>query len=535
MLEYPDREFVDYLLDGFTTGFDTKIDSKYLDISTKECKNLNSAIQNPLDVDKLIHDEVNKGFLAGPFDSLPFKHYRVSPIGVAQGKYSLKKRLIVDLSAPHSEGEHPSINSLIDKDDCSLSYVKIDDAIKHIIECGKGANMCKTDISDAFKIIPVKAAQHHLFCIKWRGFYYFYHRLCFGCRSSPAIFDNFSKTICWIATHNYNINFILHLLDDFLTIDKAGVDAHQTMQNLLQVFTNLNIPLAKHKTLGPDTTMEYLGITLDSVAMQARLPLEKVHRISDLLGTFLHRKTCTKRELLQLLGHLNFASRVILPGRSFVSYLLALATTVTELHHHVHLSVTCREDMHMWLSFLQQWNGVSLFHELTITSAHDMELYTDASSTLGYGGYFQGHWFSEAWPSDLPCPHDKEISMAYRELYPIVVAALLWGHLWSAKRILFYCDNMSSVQIIQKGRSKVQFITPLMRQLTWTSVKNNFCVYAKHLPGTKNLIADALSRFQMQRFRDLAPSSDQLPHQCPPVSEVLWHPQQLSENCLTTQ
>lgn len=44
------------------------------------------------------------------------------------------------------------MNKLIDKQECSLSYVKIDDAIKISVQCGQGALMCKTDISDTFKI-----------------------------------------------------------------------------------------------------------------------------------------------------------------------------------------------------------------------------------------------------------------------------------------------------------------------------------------------------------------------------------------------
>ena len=34
---------------------------------------------------------------------MPFPVYRVNPIGVAEGKYSNKKRLIVDLSAAHDD------------------------------------------------------------------------------------------------------------------------------------------------------------------------------------------------------------------------------------------------------------------------------------------------------------------------------------------------------------------------------------------------------------------------------------------------
>jgi hypothetical protein len=48
------------------------------------------------------------------------------------------------------------------------------------------------------------------------------------------------------------------------------------------------------------------------------------------------KKYCIKRELLQLLGHINFATRVIIPGRTFVSYLLTLATSAKELEHWVH-------------------------------------------------------------------------------------------------------------------------------------------------------------------------------------------------------
>jgi len=208
--------------------------------------------------------------------------------------------------------------------------------------------MCKADITDAFKLIPIKPEQWHLFGIKWNSKYYFYHRLAFGCRSSPKIFDQLSEAICWILQQNYNISIIFHLLDDFLTIDKPQDCAEPTMAILCTVFKRLNIPLAMHKILGPTTMLEYLGIILDSMHMKARLPLDKVQRIHEFLCTMSSRKSCTQRELLLLLGHLNFASQVIRPGKSLVSYLIFLSTTVKKLHHHVYLSKDCREDIHMW-------------------------------------------------------------------------------------------------------------------------------------------------------------------------------------------
>jgi hypothetical protein len=50
--------------------------------------------------------ELEKGYLIGPFIKPPFDIYRVSPIGIVEGKYSGKKQLILDLSAPHNNKLH---------------------------------------------------------------------------------------------------------------------------------------------------------------------------------------------------------------------------------------------------------------------------------------------------------------------------------------------------------------------------------------------------------------------------------------------
>ncbi|XP_069129257.1 uncharacterized protein [Argopecten irradians] len=104
--DHPDRHFVEYLCDGLTYGFDTLVPD--IPLPSKVCKNLQSALKDSDTVTELIHKEVIKGFLQGPFHALPFSSYRVSPIGVAYGKYSGKPRLIVDLSSPHEDDDHPS-------------------------------------------------------------------------------------------------------------------------------------------------------------------------------------------------------------------------------------------------------------------------------------------------------------------------------------------------------------------------------------------------------------------------------------------
>lgn len=137
------------------------------------CRNLLSALQNSDTGHELIDTECGNGFLYGPFYHPPFKHYRVSPLGVAVGKYSGKKRLIVDLSSPHDDLQNVSMNELIDKDSCSLTYVRFDDAIKAICRCGKGALLTKYDIANAFKICPIRADQWPYFVSNGRRSFMF--------------------------------------------------------------------------------------------------------------------------------------------------------------------------------------------------------------------------------------------------------------------------------------------------------------------------------------------------------------------------
>ena len=55
----------------------------------------------------------------------------------------------------------------------------------------------------------------------------------------------------------------------------------------------------------------------------------------------------------------------------------------------------------------------------------------------------------------------------------------------------------------------------LVRHLLLTAVRHNFTFSAQHIPGIQNSLADALSRFHWQEFRQLAPEADQTPMRVP--------------------
>jgi hypothetical protein len=68
---YPDRFFVNYLLNSFRFDFDMLV--SITDIPTYECRNALSARNNPGIVTRLLQEEIDKGFIRGPFSKPPFK------------------------------------------------------------------------------------------------------------------------------------------------------------------------------------------------------------------------------------------------------------------------------------------------------------------------------------------------------------------------------------------------------------------------------------------------------------------------------
>ena len=51
----------------------------------------------------------------------------------------------------------------------------------------------------------------------------------------------------------------------------------------------------------------------------------------------------------------------------------------------------------MWLEFLEKYNGVSVFRDLEWLTNEDMELFTDAATSISMGIYLNGKWAQAKW------------------------------------------------------------------------------------------------------------------------------------------
>ncbi|CAF4669767.1 unnamed protein product, partial [Rotaria sp. Silwood2] len=106
---------------------------------------------------------------------------------------------------------------------------------------------------------------------------------------------------------------------------------------------------------------------------------------------------------------------------------------------------------------------------------------------------------------------ENEKSTAFFEIIRIVVAAVMWGSQWKRKRICLLCDNQATVNIFNKGRSKSSLIMAFTRRLTLLAIQHQFLLRAVYISTHDNNLADALSRLQINRFRQLLPTADRYP------------------------
>ena len=85
------------------------------------------------------------------------------------------------------------------------------------------------------------------------------------------------------------------------------------------------------------------------------------------------------------------------------------------------------------------------------------------------------------------------------ELYSILIAVREWAPDFAEKNIFIYCDNSTSVQVLDSGCTDCTFVQSCLREIRFYSTKINFRIRAEHLPGEQNRISDCLSRWHLAK------------------------------------
>ena len=146
--------------------------------------------------------------------------------------------------------------------------------------------MCKSDIADAFRLIPLHPSQYPLMGLKVNEQYYYDRTLPMGSRSACRMFERFSSGLQFILESSYQVSYSVKMQDDFLFLGYSASDAQRYLDCFTHLCNKLGVPIASHRTLGPTTNLTFLGIELDTKTRQASLPKDKIAKYREPLNSF---------------------------------------------------------------------------------------------------------------------------------------------------------------------------------------------------------------------------------------------------------
>ncbi|XP_071176474.1 uncharacterized protein [Mytilus edulis] len=487
-LMYHDSDIANFLEYGFPLSCEGSCSG------LSEEKNHAGARSHPDDMRKYLKKECTYGSIIGPFFSNPFDTDMViSPLNSVPKKDTLDRRVILDLSFG-VDGED-SVNSHISKDlylgnPIKVSYPSVDSLVELIRRKGSGSLCFKRDLKRAYRQITICPGDWHLVGFSWENHIFFDRVLSMGLRSVAYICQRVTNAVSFILDAHYDLQ-IVNYLDDLAVCDvqEKAFDAYAILGEVLD---NCGLEESVEKATPPSTSMVFLGILFDTVSCTLSITKDRLEEILYLVKSWLQKERCSLKDLQSLLGKLHFVSSCVCPGRLFVSRLLVWLRTFGGQNITKRVPKYIKLDLVWWSKFLNIYNGVSMMF-LIDWSSPDCVLSCD-STLIGCGGICNGRYFHTVFPTFI---RRQQLYINALELLYVMVCLKVWASVLKGSRIVIYCDNSSSVTVLNSGACRNTFMQSCLGEICFLTASHEFQVKGRHLSGEANRIADMLSRWDM--------------------------------------
>ena len=229
--------------------------------------------------------------------------------------------------------------------------------------------------------------------------------LLFGLCSSPALFNKYADALQYAMKTN-KVQDLLHYLNDYFTVGPphSPVCAN-SITTMIATCEELGFAINSDNVTKPVTTPNFLGVDIDSVAMEAQIDPTHLSETITLCEDITGHQSAIKQSILSLVGKRHFVSCIC---RAFHCSMIKTSMKAWHLYHRIKLNQEFQRDVDWWLCYLPTWNGVSLLFESHWLTSTECQLFTDASE-MGFSCYFQGHWCQGKFPD--ACFQDRLMSI----------------------------------------------------------------------------------------------------------------------------
>lgn len=350
------------------------------------------------------------------------------------------------------------------------------------------------DIKDAYYHIPLAEDAKQYFSARVGGLDVEYTAMPMGLTSSPRIWTKLMKPVLAIIRGN-GIRIII-FIDDCIVLGNSRENCLKNMDFVLRTFIELGFLINWEKSkLIPTQEVEFLGMLVNSVTMEFKVPHKKVKDIkklcSNLLASYRKQELVPIRTVAQLLGKIVAVEMAIFPARLKSRSLLANKNH--NLHQgwsgNMHLSRKAAQELEWWIQHMENFNG-----KFIILPTPSIKIMSDASNSgwgainLQSGEEIHGFW------SQLERKYGNNI----RELLAGKLAAEAFHEDIEGKVFELSMDNTTAVAYINHMGGKVAFLSSIAEDFwNFCMERKSICI-ATYIPGEQNL-ADKPSRIAYDR------------------------------------
>ena len=483
-------EIWDGLCDGFNI-VDDNCDMEY------DCENYLSITQGHFrgEMSNLLREEIKEGKVS----ICEVKPKCIHSLG-AVPKSDGRLRPITDCSMP----EGSSINNFMSSTCKEFKYNSVNDVASDLCH---NDFMCVVDIASAYRSVPINPSHSKFQGMRWDfddgsgDVLLQENRLSFGLKCAPYIFSLLSDLVVNIV-RSKGVERIVNYLDDFVITESSYERCHESQNILLGVIRQMGFSISWKKVSLPSRKTVFLGITIDSVAMNLSIPPEKISKFLIIIQDLEREGKASKKQLERLGGLVSHFSSVIRGGRTFCRRIYNLFSKCPK-NTKVTLDQSILLDLAWWKNLCNSFNGSAKIIGRNVGGT----VTTDAS-TWGFGGWSEGDWFLGCWEGTVPeeinvhnhivlppgesdC-FDKNINVY--ELYAVLAAVRRWGPDLKDSQIQVVTDNTQVVYMINTGRSANYCCMAWLRELFWLCFIFNVELFAMYINTRDNTFADALSR-----------------------------------------
>ena len=482
------------LLDNVVDGFPI-VDS---DVPSYECENYNSILEenNRVEMDIIVSKELDEGVISLS-EVKPTCIHSLGAVPKAGGGM----RPITDCSRPQNE----SVNNFCETLFQEFKYKSVDDVVNLLHE---GDFMAVIDIKSAYRAVSIREEHRKYMGFKWvlngQEKTFVDNRMSFGLRLGPQYFDCISNLIYEAMIEFCGVR-IINYLDDFIVISDSYKKCVKAQNTVISILRYLGFYVSFGKVSNPSQCALYLGLEIDSVKMELRLPEKKLQKLIALLDTYSDRKRISKHDIECLGGLLSHCAHVVKGGKVFCRRVYNLYKTIVRSgKKFVKLPGDVKGDLVWWRQFCRIFNGKSKINN----QLYEFPMVSD-SSLKGYGVYLGYDWVAGVWdsrdsfPLTSPCGHVGPVptqdmydasNINVLELWPIVIGLKRWCVLLRNKSLLTFTDNTQVMYMLTNGRSTNSTCMSWIRELFWICVIYNIEIIPRYINTNCNLVADTLSR-----------------------------------------